>query len=119
MIMVESLLITAVAGAIGLVIAVGLVALGDYHVTAYPVSYTHLDVYKRQVETSLSCDALVAPVSSHTTLSDAIHTGGAYLYLYAFVFRSLSGDLQRLVDVCLDVYKRQCRRWHKLRQVAC
>ena len=42
MIMVESLLITAVAGAIGLVIAVGLVALGDYLVTAYPVSYTHL-----------------------------------------------------------------------------
>lgn len=37
MIMVESLLITAVAGAIGLVIAVGLVALGDYLVTAYHI----------------------------------------------------------------------------------
>ena len=37
MIMVESLLITAVAGAIGLVIAVGFVALGDYLVTAYGI----------------------------------------------------------------------------------
>lgn len=37
MIMVESLLITAVSGAIGLVIAVGLVALGDYLVTAYHI----------------------------------------------------------------------------------
>lgn len=37
MIMVESLLITAVAGAIGLVIAVGFVALGDYLVTAYHI----------------------------------------------------------------------------------
>lgn len=37
MIMVESLLITAVAGAIGLVIAVGLVGLGDYLVQAYHI----------------------------------------------------------------------------------
>ena len=37
MVMVESLLITAVAGSIGLIIAVGLVALGDYIVEIYHI----------------------------------------------------------------------------------
>ena len=71
--------------------------LGDIKQSVYPVSYTHLDVYKRQVSPSI-----------------ALSMGEALPYLaeypYGCVEQTLNRFLPALVAVSythLDVYKRQ------------
>ena len=56
---------------------------------------------KPVVHTSLALDALIPPMSRHTTFGHLIHAFGTYLHLDPFLFGTYDGDVQTLVSVGL------------------
>ncbi len=61
-----------------------------FHRSRRPVSYTHLDVYKRQY---LATGAVISAVSSTPTVASRIEGARTVLMLWNFVFRPPSNRI--------------------------
>ena len=74
-----------------------------------PVSYTHLDVYKRQVFGVIAAEIGLVDRQS---LNKANSFGWMITVLMAFIYEGLNkATPEMLMEVVLDVYKRQGYTW--------